>query len=282
VPASSDNLLILGGTGEALQLAQAVTERFPDLPVVSSLAGRTENPIMPPGKARIGGFGGADGLTRYLVENRITLLVNATHPYAAEIGRNALEAQSRAHVPLLRLLRPAWQKEEADVWIRAASAQAAAPICRSTGRRIFLALGSKDISAFASLTQCRFLVRMVDAPRAPLPLAQCEVILARGPFSLVDERRLLMKHSIDLLVTKNSGGAATYAKIAAARELRIPVVMIERPKIAEAPGCETVDSVADAVEWVALHLGMKPSSDLMEPLRGTPTPTLPRSREEGE
>jgi precorrin-6A/cobalt-precorrin-6A reductase len=251
MPVSHDNLLILGGTGEALQLAQAVTEQFPDLAVVSSLAGRTENPIMPPSKVRIGGFGGADGLTQYLIENRVSLLINATHPYAAEIGHNALESQRRANIPLLRLLRPAWQKEEADIWIRAASAQAAAPICRSAGRRIFLALGTKDVSAFASLSQCRFLVRMVDAPRVPLPLAQCEVIVARGPFSLVDERRLLMKHNIDLLVTKNSGGAATYAKIAAARELRIPVVMIERPKIAEEPGCETVDSVAGAIAWLA-------------------------------
>ncbi|HEY4162846.1 MAG TPA: cobalt-precorrin-6A reductase [Dongiaceae bacterium] len=254
MPASGDNLLILGGTGEAVQLAQAATDRFPDLAVVSSLAGRTENPILPPSNVRIGGFGGAEGLLQYLVENRVSLLINATHPYAAEIGRNALEAQRRANVPLLRLLRPAWQKEEADIWIRAASAQAAVPICRSAGRKIFLALGTKDVSAFTSLSQCRFLVRMVDAPRVPLPLQQYETIAARGPFSLVDERRLLMKHNIDLLVTKNSGGAATYAKIAAARELRIPVVMIERPKIAEDPGCETVKSVEESLAWIAMRL----------------------------
>jgi precorrin-6A/cobalt-precorrin-6A reductase len=259
-----DNLLILGGTGEAVQLAQALADRFPDLGVVSSLAGRTENPILPPSEVRIGGFGGADGLAQYLEENRVSLLINATHPYAAEIGRNAVEAQRRTQVPLLRVLRPAWQKEEGDVWIRATSIRVAATICRSAGRRIFLALGGKDISAFASLTQCRFLVRMVDAPRLPLPLQQHEVIAGRGPFSLVDERRLLMKHNIDLLVTKNSGGAATYAKIAAARDLRIPVVMIDRPKIAEEPGCETVETVAGAVEWVAHRL----DGNIPSPRRG--------------
>jgi precorrin-6A/cobalt-precorrin-6A reductase len=254
MPTSSDNLLILGGTGEAVQLAQAVTDRFPGLPVVNSLAGRTSNPIRPPGEVRVGGFGGTEGLARYLVENRVSLLINATHPYAVEISRNALEARNGANLPLLRLLRPAWRKEEADIWINTASAEAGAPICRSTGRKIFLSLGTKDIAAFTSLPQCRFLVRMVDAPREPLPLQRYEVIAARGPFSLADERHLLMEHGIDLIVTKNSGGTATYAKIAAARELRIPVVMIDRPAIAEDPRCETVKSVEESLAWIAARL----------------------------
>ncbi|HVZ01200.1 MAG TPA: cobalt-precorrin-6A reductase [Dongiaceae bacterium] len=243
-------LLILGGTGEALALARAVAATMPGLDVTTSLAGRTRDPVMPPGAVRTGGFGGADGLVRYIKENEVGLLVNAAHPFAAEMSAHAVEAHRRTNVPLLRLLRPAWNKQPGDSWIPVADVKAAAEICRWLGKRIFLSLGAKDIGSFAGLSNAHFLVRLVDAPEA-LPLAHYDLVTARGPFALANERALIAQHGIDLIVTKNSGGEATYAKIVVARELGIPVVMIRRPEIALEPGCDAVESVEAALDWIA-------------------------------
>jgi precorrin-6A/cobalt-precorrin-6A reductase len=167
---------------------------------------------------------------------------------------NALAAHRQSGVPLLRLLRPAWRKQPDDTWITAPSVTGAAAICRWLGKRVLLSLGSQEVAAFADLPRAHFFVRMVDPPEAPLPLASAEVIVAKGPFALADERRLLLECNIDLVITKNSGGDATFAKIAAARELSIPVVMIDRPEIALHPGSETVDSAAAAVDWVRAQI----------------------------
>jgi precorrin-6A/cobalt-precorrin-6A reductase len=255
MPASArDKILILGGTGEALALAQRLVG-MPEVSVITSLAGRTRDPTLPPGEVRIGGFGGVAGLTAYLKENGVALLINATHPFAAEISANALSAHKESGVPLLRLLRPAWKKQPDDTWIKAPHVQGAAAICRWLGRRVLLSLGSQEVGAFANLPRAHFFVRMVDPPEAPLPLVSGEVIVAKGPFSLADERRLMLDKEIDLIVTKNSGGDATFAKIAAARELHIPVVMIDRPEMALHPGSAIADSVEAAFDWVGGQFG---------------------------
>lgn len=248
-----DRLLLLGGTGEALALARRLAEVMPDLAVVTSLAGRTLDPVLPPGEVRRGGFGGIAGLVRYLNDQAISLLVNATHPFAAEMSAHALAAREATDVALLRLLRPAWRKQPSDSWIRAHDARAAAGICKWLGRRVLLALGSQELHHFAGVPRAHFVVRMVDAPTAPLPLENYEVVAARGPFSLADERRLILEYGIDLIVAKNSGGDATFAKIAAAREFSVPIVMIDRPEIALHPGCDTVPGVEEAITWIAAH-----------------------------
>jgi precorrin-6A/cobalt-precorrin-6A reductase len=254
MPASRDKVLILGGTGEALRLARRLAE-MAEISVITSLAGRTRDPALPPGEVRVGGFGGFEGLLAYMKENAIALLINATHPFAATISANALAAHQQSGVPLLRLLRPAWRKEPDDTWIMAPSVKGAAAICRWLGKRVLLSVGSQEVAAFADLPRAHFFVRMVDPPETSLPLLSAEAIVAKGPFALINERRLLLERKIDLIVTKNSGGDATFAKIAAARELSIPVVMIDRPEIALQPGSETVDSVEAAFDWIGAHLG---------------------------
>lgn len=255
-------VLLLGGTGEAAALARRIVAALPDVALVTSLAGRTREPVLPPGEIRIGGFGGLDGLVHYLEQEAITLLVNATHPYAVEMSAHAVAAQARTGIPLLRLLRPAWRKQPADTWIKASNVQSAAGICRWLGKRVLLAVGSQEIAHFAGLPRAHFVVRMVDEPDAPLPLEDYEVIAARGPFALNDERRLLLELGIDLVVAKNSGGEATFAKIAAARELGIPVVMVERPEATLHPGCDTVQTVDEAFAWIAARCGDQISRSL--------------------
>ncbi len=247
-----DKVLILGGTGEALALAQHLAG-MPEISVITSLAGRTRTPTLPRGEVRVGGFGGAAGLSAYLKENAITLLINATHPFAATMSANAVAAHQETGVRLLRLLRPAWRKQPDDTWINAPSTKAAAAICRWLGKRVLLSVGSQEVAAFAALPRAHFFVRMVDPPEAPLPLLSSEVIVSKGPFALADERRLLLEREIDLIVTKNSGGDATFAKIGAARELHLPVVMIDRPEIALHPGSDVVETVDAAVDWVSAH-----------------------------
>lgn len=241
-------VLILGGTQEAFQLAEQLAA-IGGVDFISSLAGRTREPRRPKGQVRTGGFGGAGGLANYLRAERITHLVNAAHPFAAQISANAVAAAGAAGVPLLRLLRPGWTARQDDRWITARHAAEAAELCRREGGRIFLTLGSGEIDAFAEIHNAHFLVRMVDAPER-LPLRDYRVIAARGPFSLQDELRLLAEHHIGLIVAKNSGGEATYAKIEAARRMELPVVMIERPAIALDPRSPAVAQVADVVAWI--------------------------------
>jgi precorrin-6A/cobalt-precorrin-6A reductase len=247
--ASTDmRVLILGGTHEAFQLAdQLAAQGGADF--ISSLAGRTREPRMPKGQVRTGGFGGAEGLARYLREERITHLINATHPFAAQVSANAVAAAEAAGIPLLRLLRPAWAPRQGDRWVSVRHAAEAAELCRREDGRIFLTLGSGEIDAFAEIHNAHFLVRMVDAPEQ-LPLRDCRVITARGPFSLQDELRLLAEHHIGLIVAKNSGGEATYAKVDAARRMGVPIVMIERPAIALDPRSPAVARVEDVVAWI--------------------------------
>lgn len=243
------HLLILGGTGEAMLLAERLAHRT-ELKVTTSMAGRTSNPRLPPGDIRIGGFGGVDGLIEYLRAENVWRIVNATHPFAANISRNAIEAAQATGIPLLRLLRPAWTEKLGDQWIHVPDAKAAAELCRHHKKRIFLTLGAKELGLFAK-SDAAFFARIVDLPQSSA-LPGCHFISDRGPFSLQGERTLLRKHGIDLIVAKNSGGDATYAKLQAARELKIPVIMIDRP-----PGNadrETVTDVESALEWIDTSL----------------------------
>ncbi|GED97988.1 cobalt-precorrin-6A reductase [Gordonia crocea] len=238
-------VLILGGTGEARELAARLVAD--GIPVVSSLAGRVANPRLPAGPVRIGGFGGVAGLARWLAEQEPRVVIDATHPFAARISRHAVEATSQTGVPLVRLLRPAWEPEPTDRWTRVPDIAAAAEAVQdSSASRVLLTTGRQDVGAFAGITGPWFLIRVVDPPTADLPPGH-EVLRSRGPYRLEDERELLRANRIDLLVTKNSGGGLTRAKLVAARELGIPVVMVDRPPETAA---RIVNSVEDAARIV--------------------------------
>lgn len=236
-------LLILGGTGEARELAAAL--HAGGVPVVSALAGRVPAPRLPPGETRIGGFGGPDGLAAWLEERGVAGVVDATHPFAEQISASAAIAAARTGVPLLRLDRPPWTERPGDRWIRVPSAARAAARIPALGRRVLLALGSRRVDPFAAVTGAWFLIRGISEPAPPLP-ALHEVLLDRGPFTRDGELELLERHRIDLVVTRDSGGTQTSAKLDAARERGTPVLMIERPPPPDVPA---VDSVARAAEW---------------------------------
>ncbi|MGN6307873.1 MAG: cobalt-precorrin-6A reductase [Mesorhizobium sp.] len=236
---TTHRILILGGTAEARQIAAALAARG-DCAVVLSLAGRTENPVGQGVPVRVGGFGGAEGLADYLRENAIGLLVDVTHPYAARISANAADAARLAGVPLLALRRPGWERVEGDRWSEVDDVSGAVRALGSAPRHVFLALGRQEVGAFESAPQHHYLVRSVDPVDPPLAVPDAEYILARGPFETADELALLEGHGIDAVVSKNSGGSATYGKIAAARALGIEVVMVRRPCLPDVPSAPTV------------------------------------------
>jgi precorrin-6A/cobalt-precorrin-6A reductase len=246
------HLLILGGTGQARALAESATAQFaPSLRVTTSLAGRTLSPARLAGEVRRGGFGGAAGLADYLRATQIDFVIDATHPFAARISSTAQEACAALGIPLLTLARAAWVKEAGDHWIEAADAAEAAAQLPGLGRRAFLTIGHRDIAAFAGVGGVHFLVRLVDPPAGPLPLQAYDLVIGRGPFTIADERLIMEQHAIDVLVSKASGGASTAAKLAAARALRIPVIMLRRPP-QEARA--SVDRVEDALAWIERRL----------------------------
>ena len=246
-------LLILGGTAEAAGLARrAIDAHGALLDVISSLRGTTADPAEPPGKLRRGGFGGAAGLARYLRDESIGFLIDATHPFAARMQASAAEAAALARVPRCRLLRAAWPRHPGDRWIEAPDAAAAAGALTGLGRRVFLALGGRDHAAFAGVEGRWFLVRAISPLDRPPPFKDYEFLMARGPFTVEDESRLLKERLIDALVSRQSGGQGAYAKIEAARILGLPVVMIARPAPPPPPVVATVDA---ALSWLEGRLG---------------------------
>ena len=235
-------ILILGGTSEASQLAARLKDRA-DLTVISSLAGRVSAPTMPAGMVRIGGFGGVDGLTQYLAAEEIRAVIDATHPFAAKISSNARLACNTMKLPLICYERPPWKSQENDRWISAPDAQSAALLVDREHARVFLSIGRQELGAFSQCEKAWFLIRAIEEPEAKLP-SHAKLILQRGPFKVDAERKMLGVESIDIIVSKNSGGQATYSKIEAARELEIPIVMIDRPQKQSHP---TVDRLEDVL-----------------------------------
>ena len=243
------NLLILGGTGEAARLAHGALARFGEgMSVTTALAGRTRHPGPLPGAVRIGGFGGSAGLADYLALRQVDRLIDATHPFAATISHAAYLAAERTGVPRLLLRRPQWRRHPLDRWIEVDTIEAAARLVERVGKRAWLTIGAGGIAAFTAFDGVHYLVRLIDKPREKLPLPSCEVVLGRGPFGVAEERHLLQRYAIDVLVCKASGGAATEAKLIAARELSLPVIMVRRPPPEPGPAVETVEA---ALDWLA-------------------------------
>jgi precorrin-6A/cobalt-precorrin-6A reductase len=233
-------VLILGGTSEARALAARVA-KLPDVDAVLSLAGRTREPQVQPIATRIGGFGGIDGLCAYLQAERIERVVDATHPFAAQISRHGATACARLGIPLLILAREPWQKQADDNWTEVANLGEAVRALGHTPKRVFLTIGRLGLSAFARAPQHFYVARTIDPPDDLAALPHHQLTLARGPFAVEDEERLMREASVDVLVTKNSGGSATYAKMIAARRLRLPAIVIMPPPRPHAPVVHDVE-----------------------------------------
>ena len=244
-------VLILGGSAEASALARSLAGDSRFAPVLS-LAGRTKSPRLPPIAHRIGGFGGVEGLAQWLREAGADLLVCATHPFAAQMRRHAAEAARRTGTPLLVVERPAWSPVDGDRWIPVADMAAAASALGERPRRVLLTVGQKDLSPFVGAPQHGYVIRSIDPPTPESLPAGAEVISARPPFGEADERRLLETHGIDVVVTKNSGGSDAAAKLAAARALGVPVIMIKRPPALDLSGLDAqrAADAAGAMAWL--------------------------------
>jgi precorrin-6A/cobalt-precorrin-6A reductase len=240
-------ILILGGTGEARELAAALVTAGAD--VVSSLAGRVRQPRLPDGPVRVGGFGGADGLAAFLLREGITHVVDATHPFAGTITANAGRAGTTAGVPLLILRRPGWEADPS--WDEVADIRAAAEAVHAwPGEGVFLTTGRRDLATFAADDRHQFLVRTVDPPDGPVP-PRMTLIIDRGPYTVESESALIREHRIGLLLTKNSGGPMTAAKLTAARNLGVHVIMVRRPPLP--PGSAVVSTVIEALHWLGVR-----------------------------
>lgn len=238
-------MLLLGGSTEASALARALAEHGID--AVFSYAGRVEQPRAQPLPTRNGGFGGVDGLVAYLRAQRISHLIDATHPFAAGMSRNAHAAAVRTGTPLLALSRPAWQAQAGDRWQEVADFPAAVAALAGPAQRVLLALGRLQAALFADQPQHHYLLRLIDPPAEPLLLPNHALLLARGPFSFDDEIALLRSQRIERIVCKNAGGDATRAKLDAARALGVPVLMIARPQLPARPEVHTVSA---ALQWL--------------------------------
>lgn len=239
--------LILGGTREAREIASLLQQD--NWHVTSSLAGRVKQPALPVGEVRIGGFGGPAGLVTWLLKEKVEVVIDATHPFAERISISAAEATRATGVPLIALHRPAWQAGERDQWIPVGSMEEAARISARRFHHIFLTIGRQQLAAFAKDPHNLYVIRCVDPPEVTLPRRH-RIILSRGPFTLENEKQLMRDNQIDCLVTKNSGGELTRAKLDAARELGIPVIMVERPELPGGPQVRTVHTAQEAREAV--------------------------------
>lgn len=239
------HILVLGGTAEGRAIAAGL-DGLAGMDVTTSLAGRTESPSALPGRVRVGGFGGAEGLAGWIRENGVAVLVDATHPFAARISANAVAASRQVGVPLVVHERAAWTRRDGDEWIDAGSVEEAAELLGRVPRTVFLAIGRQELAPFDARPWHRYVVRSVD-PVAGGMLQGAVRILDRGPFDEEAERDLLVRHGIEIVVAKNSGGDATYAKIAAARALSLPVIMVQRPARQAA---DAVNSVEEAIAAV--------------------------------
>ncbi len=248
-------LLILGGTGDASTLAKKAAS-IADLNIILSLAGRTETARNSSSnntsiQTRIGGFGGIEGLIDYLQQNSINLIIDATHPFAAQISHHGAEAARICKIPYLMLDRPQWEKERGDNWIEVETIAEATKILPNVAKRVFLTIGRQELAAFAHFQDIWFLMRSIEPPQPPIP--QGKIILHQAPFYPEAEKKLLIEYQIGAIVSKNSGGEATYAKIIAAREIGIPIVMTKRPSL---PKVERISSVEEALTWLDKNINL--------------------------
>lgn len=256
VPETS-HLLILGGTAEAAQLAETAEKQFgAALAVTTSLAGATRAPKSVAGALRVGGFGGASGLAAWIRREQVHMVVDATHPFATQISANSREACTAEMVPRLVLSRPHWQRKTGDRWHDVPDLDSAAGLLPDMANRVFLSIGSQRLEAFSGLRDVHLVVRMIDPPPATLNLSRYSVVLGRGPFDVAAERDLLHRERIDTVVSRNSGGMATYAKIAAARMLNLPVVMIAPPTHVSDVRAESLEG---ALQWIDERIALRNS-----------------------
>ncbi|MCL7931362.1 cobalt-precorrin-6A reductase [Halomonas llamarensis] len=239
------NILILGGTSEASALASLLAER--SIPAIYSYAGRVSTPKPQPLPTRIGGFGGVDGLIAYLQQAGITHLIDATHPFAEQMSRHALNAAAQCNVPLMVFTRPAWQPQPGDNWTHVASIDEAVNQLDGRPERVMLAIGRQHLEAFAAKPQHHYLLRLVDHPEQPIPLPHQTITVERGPFTTEGDLALLKDHAVDRLVCKNAGGNGAVSKLTAARALGLPVVMIERPTL---PSRREYHALDDVLAWL--------------------------------
>ncbi|MEX0319342.1 MAG: cobalt-precorrin-6A reductase [Ruegeria sp.] len=239
------HLLILGGTTEANILAKAVSDQ--GVAATYSYAGRVDNPRPQPLPTRVGGFGGAQGLARYIRDHGISHVVDATHPFAAQMSRNAATACAETGTPLAALTRPAWGAQEGDRWHHVPDIPAAVAALSGPPKRVFLAVGRMHLEDFSAQPQHHYLLRLVDAPTA-LPLPDCDVVVSRGPFTVEGDTALMERHGTELVVSKNAGGTGARAKLDAARALGLAVLMIDRPAMPERVELATVPQV---LNWLA-------------------------------
>lgn len=238
--------MILGGTTEATAFATAAAEE--GLAGTVSFAGRVARPKRQPLPQRVGGFGGSAGLAAFLAANGITHVIDATHPFAAQMSRNAVAGCAEACVPLIALTRAPWEAVEGDNWTRVPDIARAVAALDQPARRVMLAIGRMNLGDFAPHPQHFYLLRLVDPPSVPPPFPDHDVLVSRGPFTAADDQALMERYGIDLVVSKNAGGTAAYAKIAAARALGLPVVMIDRPAL---PDRAQAHTVAQVLGWIA-------------------------------
>jgi precorrin-6A/cobalt-precorrin-6A reductase len=239
-------ILLLGGTSEASQMAQALAEAGAE--ATYSYAGRTERPMAQPLPTRVGGFGGADGMAEWIREHRISHVIDATHPFAARISRNAIAACAATGAELMALERAPWVAGAGDRWFHVPDIGSAVAALPDFPARVFLAIGRQNVAPFAARSQHFYLLRLVDDPLEPLPLPKAEAVIARGPFTVEGDIALLKKHRIDWVVAKNAGGSGARAKLDAARALGLPVVMIDRPALPPRP---VMRCVAEVMDWLA-------------------------------
>ncbi|MBL1268434.1 MAG: cobalt-precorrin-6A reductase [Halomonas sp.] len=241
-------ILILGGTSEASALASAVAKR--GLPAIFSYAGRVATPKPQPLPTRIGGFGGVNGLATFLAQERITHIVDATHPFAAQMSSNVLAAAAQCGVKAVALTRPAWQPVTGDQWQSVASIDEAVSTLAGQPQRVLLAIGRMHLAAFAGQPQHHYVLRLVDRPTNALPLKDVSTVIDRGPFTLEGDLALLENQRIQRIVCKNSGGDGAASKLTAARRLGLPVVMIERPAL---PPRQELHRIDDVISWLGDH-----------------------------
>ncbi len=241
-------VLLLGGTTEAGQLARAFAGAGVD--AIYSYAGRTGQPVQQPVPYRVGGFGGIAGLVQWLEAERITHVVDATHPFAAQMSRHAVAACARLSLPLLGYERPAWEPQQGDRWTHVPDIAAAVAALPGVATRVFLAIGRQELAAFAAAPLHHYLLRLVDADPAPT-LPQTTIVIARGPFTTEGDLAVMRDHAIQMIVAKNAGGTGARAKLDAARLLGLPVILIDQP--GTPGGRATAGTVAAVINWLGVH-----------------------------